>query len=548
MLAGETAAPGTRAGRVPRAAALAWAHDRYRLGVGAITAALGLFFGLRLTAWPPHEDETLVFFVARRPLPEVLDSVLERGGAPLHYLLAHVSLSLDESLVALRLLSAIFAVASVPVLAALVARLAGRQTAVPAALLAAASWALIFHGVYGRMYGLFLFVSALSCLLLFRALERQTWWRWAAWAAAALALLATQPYGALVLLAQGAFVALLHLRGRASLRRALASGAAVVALATPLWITYAHLASRFEVGVGAGTASELGSPLDVLAYLWEVLQDFTAGWPAGAIPAALLALAGLVALARRRPDAALLAGSIVLVPTLALTVTRGGSGLVPETRHLLFVLPFFAMALAAGLLEVARHAGRARRLALGLGLAALVALQLAWGWDKTPWLYAGEPEARAEGRSGAAAWLAATGQRDDVLFGYEPTYLDAHGAGAPFGALFVPRADPELAVETLRDAGEPLGRGVWVLDASEDFDPSEARLSIPDRAPGSGFEARAFGPFLVVRTREPTGSMEEFFRATLAVESLGEELGILDAGLNYSTAETALELIEARGG
>ncbi len=543
MLAGETAAPGTRAGGVPRTGPLAWVRDRYRLGVGAITAAVGLFLGLRLTAWPPHEDETLVFFVARRPLPELLDSVLERGGAPLHYLLAHVSLSLDESLVTLRLLSAIFAVASIPVLAALVARLAGRRTAVPAALLAAASWTLLFHGVYARMYGLFLFLSALSCLLLLRALERGAGWRWVAWAAAALALLATQPYGALVLLAQGVFAGLLRLRGRTSLRRPAAAGAVVLVLATPLWITYSHLASRFEVGLGPGTASELGSPLDVLAYLWDVLGDFTAGWPAAAIPVALLALAGLVVLARRRPDAALFAGAIVLVPALALTVTRAGAGLVPETRHLVFVLPFFAMALAAGLREAAGRAGRAGPLVLGLGVAGVVALQLAWGWNKTPWLYAGEPEERAEGRSEAADWLAATGRRDDVLFAYEPAYLDAHLAGAPFGALFVPRADPELAVEILRDAGEPLGRGVWVLDASEAFDPSEAPLSIPERMPGNGFEARAFGPFLVVRTREPTGRMEEFFLATLEVERLGEELGVLDASLNRSTAETALELI-----
>jgi Dolichyl-phosphate-mannose-protein mannosyltransferase len=543
MLAGETAAPGTRAGRVPRAGPFAWVRDRYRLGVGAITAAVGLFLGLRLTAWPPHEDETLVFFVARRPLPDLLDSVLERGGAPLHYLLAHASLSLDESLVALRLLSAIFAVASIPVLAALVARLAGRRAAVPAALLAAASWALLFHGVYARMYGLFLFLSALSCLLLLRALERGTGWRWVAWATATLALLATQPYGALVLLAQTVFVGLVRLRGRTSLRRPAAAAALVLVLATPLWITYSHLASRFEVGVGPGTASELGSPLDVLAYLWEVLGDFTAGWPAAAIPVALVALAGLLVLARRRPDAALFAGAIVLVPALALMATRAGAGLVPETRHLLFVLPFFAMALAAGLREAARHVGHAAPLALGLGVAGIVALQLAWGWDKTPWLYAGEPEERAEGRSAAADWLAATGRRDDVLLGYEPAYLDAELAGAPFGALFVPRADPELAVETLRDAGEPLGRGVWVLDASEAFDPSEAPLSIPERVPGNGFEARAFGPFLVVRSLEPTGGMEEFFRATIQVESLGEELGVLDAGLNRSTAETALELI-----
>lgn len=543
MLAGGTAAPGTRAGRVPRARALDWVWDRHRLGVGAITAAVGLFLALRLTAWPPHEDETLVFFVSRRPLADVFDAVLgERGGAPLHYLLAHVALSVDASLAALRALSAVFAVASLPVTAALVARLAGRRVALLAVLLAAASWSLLFHGIYARMYGLFLFASVLSCLLLVRGLERGTWRRWAAWAGCALALVATQPYGTLVLAAQGIFTAALRLGGRSvPLRRPLAAAGAVLLLATPLWVTYAHLASRFGVGVGEGSRSELGSPLDVLGYLWEVLGDFSAGWAAAAIPLALLTLAGAVVLARRRPDAAIFAAAIVVVPAVALTATRSGSGLFLETRHLIFVLPFFAMALAAGLLAASEGSGRARPYVLALGAAGIVALQLAWGVSKTPWLYGGEPEERTEARSAAAVWLSSTGRPDDVLFGYEPTYLDAALEGAPFGRVFVPRADPELALEALRDAGEPLGRGVWVLDASDHLDRSLVRLTIPERSPGESFEARAFGPFLVLRTREPTGSAEEFLRATLAVQSLSDDLGIGDAGINAAAAEKALE-------
>ncbi|HEX2045373.1 MAG TPA: glycosyltransferase family 39 protein, partial [Gaiellaceae bacterium] len=386
---------------MPGSQRLAWARDGYRLGVGAVTGAVALFLVLRLTAWPPHEDEALVFFVSRAPLGDLLDTVLgERGGAPLHYLLAHAALAADESLEALRALSVLFATAALPLVAALVARLADRRTAVLAALLAAASWSLLFHGIYARMYGLFLFTSTLACLLLLRALERGTWRRWAAWAAAALALLATQPYGALVLAAQGLFVLVLRVRGRpVALRRPLAAAGAVLAAAAPLWVTYAQLASRFDVGVGQGTRSGLGSPLDVLAYLWEVLGDFTAGWPAAGIPAALVALTGLVVLARRRPEAALLTGAMLAVPVAALLATRSGSGLFLETRHLLFVLPFFAMTLAAGLLELGRRAGPVGPLVLGAGAAAVVALQLAWGVSKTPWLYEGEPPAREAARS-----------------------------------------------------------------------------------------------------------------------------------------------------
>ena len=60
------------------------------LGVGAITGALAAFLLLQAIHWPPHEDETLVFFVSRKPFTNFFSTVLEeRGGAPLHFLLAH---------------------------------------------------------------------------------------------------------------------------------------------------------------------------------------------------------------------------------------------------------------------------------------------------------------------------------------------------------------------------------------------------------------------------------------------------------------------------
>jgi hypothetical protein len=132
-----------------------------------------------------------------------------------------------------------------------------------------------------------------------------------------------------------------------------------------------------------------------------------------------------------------------------------------------------------------------------------------------------------------------------VLFGYEPTYLDAWAEGAPFGAIFVPRADSRLAVEALEDAGEPLGRGVWVLDASDYVDVAEARLTIPEDSPGPAFETAAFGPFLVVRTVDPTITPATFLQATLDVQALGAELGIGDAGRNAQTAQEALARLEA---
>src|SRR5687768_6518023 len=90
---------------------------RFRVGVAALSAGVGAFLLLRLTAWPPHEDETLVLFVGRGSLSSLAETVLgERGGAPLHFLFAWLVAHLGGGLTALRVVSALFAVASVPVL------------------------------------------------------------------------------------------------------------------------------------------------------------------------------------------------------------------------------------------------------------------------------------------------------------------------------------------------------------------------------------------------------------------------------------------------
>ena len=345
-----------------------------------------------------------------------------------------------------------------------------------------------------------------------------------------------------MLAVQVAYVAWIGRRAPRTLARpALAVGLVVLA-ALPLWIVYSRLADRFEVEAGPG-GSALGSPGEIFEYLWGTFGDFTAGWVAAAVPIALAALAGLVLLARRSRDSAVLAVLVVLLPAAALLLTSSGDELFLQPRHLIFALPFVGTALAVAILEPGRIWGRPGWALGALALAGLVTLQVLWGFARTPWLYTGEPAAREAARADAAAWLAARGQADDVLFGYEPTYLDAWEAGAPYGDRFVPRADPELALEALREPDEPLGHGVWVLDASDHpLRPGLVELRIEERSPGAAFEARAFGPFLVIRSREPTSTPEAFLDATVQVQRLGEALEIGDAGLNLRTAEEALRL------
>jgi hypothetical protein len=206
------------------------------------------------------------------------------------------------------------------------------------------------------------------------------------------------------------------------------------------------------------------------------------------------------------------------------------------------------MLVAAGLVRTARLAGRHAPAASMTALVLLVAAEVAWGWHETPALYAGEPESRARARRLAEEWLAETSRPDDVLFAYDPLYLGARERGAPVGDVIVPRADPKLALEALLAAPEPLGRGVWILDASDGariIGNRFERLAIETRSPGPDFEAKAFGPFLIVRTIAPTGTADAFLRDTERVQRMGIELAVKGSDLHLETARVALEELEA---
>ena len=511
----------------------------FRLVVGTCAAALGTFLVVRLSTWPPHEDEALALFVARDSLGDVLATVLgERGGAPLHFLLAHAVARAEGGLEELRLLSAVFAVASVPVAALLVSRLAGRTVAAVATALAAGSWMMLFHGVYGRMYTLFLFTSALSFLALVAALERGGALRWTAWGAATLAAVASHPYGALLLGAQGLFVALVRTRRRA----ALVAFAVVVSLAMPLWYADLVLAERFDVGVGS---DEELAPLSELRYLRQAAADFSVAWGPALVVVLALAAVGLWQAARERQRAALLAALALGVPAVALSVAELSRSASLESRHLIFALPLFSMLVASGLLRLVARLPRFPAATAVLATAALVTLEVASAWHKTPALFTGETRQREAAREAAAAWIAARARRDDVLFGYEPLFLAASERSTEISETVVPRADGRLAREVLASAPRPLGRGMWVLDAGDttnDRPREEVALRVP--RPRADFQAGAFGPFLVVRTRTPTRTPRRYLERAASVMAMGTSLAVGDAGVNLHAVRVAARMLE----
>jgi hypothetical protein len=524
---------------LPRLRQAAGELDR-RLFVGGVaicTAAVAAFVLVQLSGWPPHEDETLPLFVGRQPLGSLFDIVLgKRGGAPLHFLIAWAVAHSGGGLHTMRLVSALFAVASVPAIAILGNRLTGRAPALAAAALAAGNWILLFHGVYARMYSLFLFLSTLSYLALLRAVDRGGRRAWVLWAVVMLLAIGSHPYGALVLGSQAAYVVLT----RSRLRQAAVAFGVVLLLAIPLWRSSLVLANRLDVGVGSG-GGKLRTPHDVFAYLWHVAGDATTGYTGILVVILLFGLLGLAWQARIRPRSALLTVCVVITPTLFFLVGRFGGNSAPESRHLIFVLPFLALAAGSGIVAAARGAGRFGPLLAAVVVLAIVPAEVAWAWHKTPALFTRENPVRVDARRAAAEWLGATSRRSDVLFAYEPIYLAAwERHRSSVSRTVVPRADPKLALEALDDAPKPLGRGVWAFDAGDNNNAvKRTRIELRLPFPRSEFEARAFGPFLVIRTRRPTRTIARYLDDARKAELIGKSLGMGDADINFDTIHRA---------
>jgi hypothetical protein len=91
---------------------------------------------------------------------------------------------------------------------------------------------------------------------------------------------------------------------------------------------------------------------------------------------------------------------------------------------------------------------------------------------------------------------------------------------------------------------QPLGRGVWVFDASDTTNVRERptiRYALP--SPQSAFEARAYGPYLVIRSRRPLGTRRHYVTVSEEVMQLGRRLAIGDADINLRALRGAESLL-----
>ncbi len=333
---------------------------------------------------PWHEDEAVAGLISAQPFGDVLHTVLlDRGGAPLHFVLAHIAFAVDGSPTTLRWLSLVFALAAIPVCYDLARRLAGQFAGLTAAALAATSHLLAAYATFGRMYSLFAFTSALALDLFVRALDRPTRGTLAAATAAALLPILVHPFGVFVFGAELA-VALWAWRLRA-LPAAL--------LAVPFVLPYLRLPERYDPEVG------MSAPEAAL----RALAGSAGGFGAGLVIFAVFAGIGAWVLPRR--FAAL---GLLLVGGPAVVLAAFGDRLSP--RHLIFVLPVWTTFVAAGLSRMPARVGLAGA-ALAIALLAPSAVA--------------DPRTSPADVTHAASWIRDHVRRGDALYPYSPAFLAA---------------------------------------------------------------------------------------------------------------------------
>ena len=144
------------------------------LAVGAATA-LGIVarFVQRSPLWL---DEALSVNIARLPVGDLLEALRHDGHPPLYYLLLHYWMEVvGDGDVAVRALSGIFAVASLPLAWVAGRRLAGPGGARWALVVAALSPYCVRYATETRMYSLVMLLVLGGYLLLVDALDRPAW-------------------------------------------------------------------------------------------------------------------------------------------------------------------------------------------------------------------------------------------------------------------------------------------------------------------------------------------------------------------------------------
>ncbi len=479
-----------------------------------------------------HRDEALAVMLARRPLGELLETVqLVRGGAPLHFLLAKLVAELGGGLVATRAISAAGVLLAIVAVGLLGRALAGPVVGAGAAWIVALSPVALYYGDFARMYSLFLAFTTLSLWCLVRALDTDEPRFWAGTAALLVLNTYTHPYGVVVgiIAALTAIAELVQVRDRAAWRRPLWAAAAVIAGTAPLGIGYLVLASRLDkVPQPPGASIPKPSLGDVAA---QAGAHFVGVPRTGGliglylVACGVLAVVGLVTLARGGAGRATLVISWLVLPLLVLAVVR-----IPNSdnhvRYVIETLPLAAIAIVYGAATLGHLLGWRGAIAAALSATALVTLVGATRGARLPdYRFRGDAWAQSKANlDSAAGYLRPNFARNDLFLGYDEAFatgvLDPGSNDALGAARGTARSEPQLIVRSLKRLHGPIAHGWYVAlrgTSNERYERFRSSLS-------ADYDVASFGTFVLVRTRAPVPTPTAFARAGLRVFEAAREL------------------------
>jgi len=359
---------------------------------------------------------------------------------PLYYVLTWLWLKLAGShgAGALRMVSLLAGVITVPVSFAAARRLFSERVAAAAAWLAAISPILVGYSLYARAYALLVLAGALSVWALAELRERpDSWLRWIAWAASALVCLWTHYFAVFLVAAEVAVLALSFPRERIRLGACLA---AVAAATIPLWSLFSA-----QSGDSERTAYIAAEPLR--GRLEGIVRQFSMGtnvptaWLEGA-GIAVFVLAILYALLRaRRPRETLL---LLVLAVIAAGIPIAGA-VTSIDDHLLARNLLAVWICVAPLAAVGLTRARATPLALYsvIALATVIVTQTDWRYEAATDWKGSSALIRAQARGEPVAVM--PGLELDVA----GLYMQRHPLGAPLTT-----SDLWVMVEPQRGAGQ----------------------------------------------------------------------------------------------
>jgi 4-amino-4-deoxy-L-arabinose transferase-like glycosyltransferase len=243
----------------------AWLARLALAGVTLAGAALRLFLIGDKSLWL---DEAFSVILAQRSVGEVLrEIVLTDTHPPLYYLALHAWVALGDSEAMVRSLSAIFSIASIPLMYLVGKALyEGRRAGLLAATVLAFSPFQIWYAQEARMYAMLTFMVLASAYFFVRALRRGAWIDWLGFVLATALALYTDNGGVWYVIAIGLFFVASVRRFRQHLPRWLMSQVAIAALYVP-WAPFFLIQTRRVV-------ENFWLPAPTVRAVVETLVDF----------------------------------------------------------------------------------------------------------------------------------------------------------------------------------------------------------------------------------------------------------------------------------